>query len=44
VKDHDIHFGERDWQRLQEILLKQGIEPSERYIIRDRFGKDYGAA
>jgi hypothetical protein len=30
VKDHDIHFGERDWQRLQEILLKQGIEPSER--------------
>jgi TIR domain len=41
--NHDLHFG-KDWVVLQTILEKKGIRPSDRYIIRGRDGKDFGAA
>lgn len=42
MMSHDIHFGS-DWETLQEIFLRRGIDRSERYIIRGRDGKDRGA-
>lgn len=43
MKDYDIHLGQKVWDIMQKAFEEKGIERSDRYVIRDRHGRDHGA-